>query len=288
VSTFVNAVITGVGFGSLYGLVALGLVVIFKSTGILNFSAGSLMALGGLVAASVTGNGFWLATAFAMVVVAVVGGASNVVVMTPLLGRGLFPGVMATIGLTSVVQGVCGIKFGTRATFLDPPIGSPSVDLPLGTSMSSTLLVSLLLAVAATLVLTAGFRRTGVGLQLRAAASRPEVAMMFGANPARIFTYAWAVAGALAALAGTLLASLTVADMSIAAFAVRAFAAMIVGGVDSLGGALLGGISIGVVELLAGTYLGNDYRIPSTMIVLMAFLLVRPSGMFGTPEVVRP
>ena len=78
------------------------------------------------------------------------------------------------------------------------------------------------------------------------------------------------MAGALAAVAGALLASLTVADMSIAAFAVRAFAAMIVGGVDSLGGALLGGISIGVVELLAGTYLGNDFRIPSTMVVLMA------------------
>jgi branched-chain amino acid transport system permease protein len=288
VSTFVNAVITGVGFGSLYGLVALGLVVIFKSTGILNFSAGSLMALGGLVAASMTGNGFWLATAFALVVVAVVGGASNLVVMNPLLGRGLFPGVMVTIGLTSIVQGVCGIKFGTRGIFLDSPIATPSVDLPLGTTMSSTLLVSLLVAVAATLVLHVAFQRTGVGLQLRAAASRPEIATMFGANPARIFTYAWAVAGALAAIAGTLLASLTVADMSIAAFAVRAFAAMIVGGVDSLGGALLGGISIGVVELLAGTYLGNDWRIPSTMVVLMAFLLLRPSGMFGTPEVVRP
>jgi branched-chain amino acid transport system permease protein len=288
VSTFANALITGIGFGSLYGLVALGLVVIFKSTGILNFSAGSLMALGGLVAASVTGSGFWLAAAFALVIVAAVGATSNIVVMTPLLGRGLFPGVMVTIGLTSIVQGVCGIKFGARATFLDPPITSPSVDLPLGTTMSSTLLISLLVAVAATLVLHVGFQRTGVGLQLRAAASRPEVAAMFGANPARIFTYAWAVAGALAAIAGALLASLTVADMSIAAFAVRAFAAMIVGGVDSLGGALLGGISIGVVELLAGTYLGNDYRIPSTMVVLMAFLLLRPSGMFGTPEVVRP
>ena len=287
-STFVNAVISGVGFGSLYGIVALGLVVIFKSTGILNFSAGSLMALGGLVAASVTGNGFWLATAFAVVVVAVVGAASNVVVMRPLLGRGLFPGVMVTIGLTSVVQGVCAIKFGARASFLDPPIESPSVGLPAGASMSSTLLVSLLLAVAATAALTLVFQRTGVGLQLRAAASRPEVATMFGANPVRIFTFAWAVAGALAAVAGALLASLTVADMSIAAFAVRAFAAMIVGGVDSLGGALLGGISIGVVELLAGTYLGNDFRIPSTMIVLMVFLLIRPSGMFGTPEVVRP
>ena len=287
-STFVNAVITGVGFGSLYGLVALGLVVIFKSTGILNFSAGALMALGGLTAASVTGSGFWMATAFAVVVVAVVAGASNIVVMNPLLGRGLFPGVMVTIGLASIVQGVSAIKFGARGIFLDSPIADPSVDLPLGMTMSSTLLVSLFVAVAATLVLQVSFQRTGVGLQLRAAASRPEIATMFGANPARIFTYAWAVAGALAAIAGALLASLTVADMSIAAFAVRAFAAMIVGGVDSLGGALLGGISIGVVEILAGTYLGNDYRLPSTMVVLMAFLLLRPSGMFGTPEVVRP
>jgi len=103
VSDFLNAILSGMGFGSLYGLVALGLVVIFKSTGVLNFSAGSLMALGGLVAASMTGSGFWLATAFAVVVVAFVGGASNVVVMNPLLGRGLFPSVMVTIGLTSIV-----------------------------------------------------------------------------------------------------------------------------------------------------------------------------------------
>jgi branched-chain amino acid transport system permease protein len=288
VSSFVNAVLSGIGFGSLYGLVALGLVVIFKSTGILNFSAGSLMALGGLAAASVTGNGFWLATAFAIVIVTVVGGVSNVAVMNPLLGRGLFPGVMVTIGLSSIVEGVCAIKFGTRAIFLDSAIEKPALDLPGGTSMSTTLFISLILAVAATVVLSIGFQRTGIGLQLRAAAARPEVATMFGANPARIFTVAWAVAGALAALAGALLASLTVADMSIAAFAVRAFAAMIVGGVDSLGGAMAGGILIGVIELLAGTYLGNDYRIPSTMIVLMAFLLLRPSGMFGTPEVVRP
>ena len=287
-STFLNAVLSGIGFGSLYGLVALGLVVIFKSTGILNFSAGSLMALGGLVAASMTGSGFWMAAAFAVVVVTVIAGASNVVVMNPLLGRGLFPGVMVTIGLASIVEGVCAIKFGARAIFLDPPIQNPAIDLPGELTMSSTLLVSLVLALSATVILSIGFQRTGVGLQLRAAAARPEVATMFGANPARIFTYAWAVAGALAAIAGTLLASLTVADMSIAAFAVRAFAAMIVGGVDSLGGAMAGGIMIGVIELLAGTYLGNDYRIPSTMIVLMAFLLLRPSGMFGTPEVVRP
>jgi branched-chain amino acid transport system permease protein len=288
VSTFVNAVLSGIGFGSLYGLVALGLVVIFKSTGILNFSAGSLMALGGLAAASVTGNGFWLATAFAIVIVTVVAGVSNVAVMNPLLGRGLFPGVMVTIGLSSIVEGVCAIKFGTRAIFLDSPIEKPAFELPGGTSMSTTLFVSVVLAVAATVVLSIGFQRTGIGLQLRAAAARPEVATMFGANPGRIFTVAWAVAGALAALAGALLASLTVADMSIAAFAVRAFAAMIVGGVDSIGGAMAGGILIGLIELLAGTYLGNDYRIPSTMIVLMAFLLLRPSGMFGTPEVVRP
>lgn len=287
-SNFLNAVLSGIGFGSLYGLVALGLVVIFKSTGILNFSAGSLMALGGLVAASMTGSGFWLATGFAAVVVALVGAASNATVMNPLLGRGLFPGVMVTIGLSSIVEGVCAIKFGTRAIFFDPPVTKPSINLPGGTTMSTTLLVSLVLAGLATLLLSAGFRRTGVGLQLRAAASRPEVAMMFGANPARIFTIAWAVAGALAAVAGALLASLTVADMSIAAFAVRAFAAMIVGGVDSLTGAMAGGLLIGVVELLAGTYLGNDWRIPSTMLVLMAFLLLRPSGIFGTPEVVRP
>jgi branched-chain amino acid transport system permease protein len=288
VDTFLNACATGIGFGSLYGLVALGLVVIFKSTGILNFSAGALMALGALVAASTTDRGFWTAAAFAVVVVALVGAAANVAVLNPLLGRGLFPGVMVTIGLTSIILGICGIMFGTRGIFLDAPVNQPSVKLGTGIIVSSTLLVSLVLAVLATAALVVAFRRTGVGLQLRAAAVRPDVAVMFGANPARIFTYAWAVAGALAAVAGALLASLTVADMSIAGFAVRAFAAMIVGGVDSLGGALLGGITIGMVEILAGTYLGNDYRLPSTMVVLMLFLLVRPSGMFGTPEVVRP
>ncbi len=286
-SDFLNAVISGIGFGSLYGLVALGLVVVFKSTGILNFSAGALMAVGGLVAASV-GHGFWISAAVAIVVVAAIGGTANLVVMRPLLGRGLFPGVMVTIGLASILQGVAGIKFGHQATFLDSPIEQASFQLPLDTTMSSTLLVSLMVSVAATVALSIAFRRTPVGLQLRAAASRPEVAAAFGANPTWIFTYAWAVAGALAALAGALLASLTVADLSIAAFALRAFSAMIVGGVDSLGGAMLGGVLVGVIELLAGTYLGNDFRIPSTMLLLMVFLLLRPQGLFGNPEVIRP
>jgi len=286
-SDFLNAVISGIGFGSLYGLVALGLVVVFKSTGILNFSAGALMAVGGLVAASV-GQGFWVSALIAIVVVAAIGGTANLVVMRPLLGRGLFPGVMVTIGLASILQGVAGIAFGHQATFLDAPIEQASFQLPFNTTMSSTLLVSLVLSVTATVALSIAFRRTPVGLQLRAAASRPEVAAAFGANPTWIFTYAWAVAGALAALAGALLASLTVADLSIAAFALRAFSAMIVGGVDSLGGAMLGGVLVGVIELLAGTYLGNDFRIPSTMLLLMVFLLLRPQGLFGSPEVIRP
>jgi branched-chain amino acid transport system permease protein len=288
VTDFLNAIIGGAGFGSLYGLVALGLVVVFKSTGILNFSAGALMAVGGLVSASFGSSGFWIAAALAVAIVAAVGALANVTVMRPLLGRGLFPGVMVTIGLTSVLEGTSGIVFGQQARFLVNPIASPTITLPFGTSMSSTLMVAVVLSVATTLLLSIAFKRTAVGLQLRAAAVRPEVAAMFGANPSRIFTYAWAVAGALAALAGALLASLTVADISIAAFALRAFAAMIVGGVDSLGGALLGGILVGIIELLAGTYLGDDYRLPSTMAVLMVFLLIRPAGLFGTAEVIRP
>ncbi|WP_214103090.1 branched-chain amino acid ABC transporter permease [Acrocarpospora catenulata] len=285
---FLNALLSGAGFGALYGLVALGLVVIFKSTGILNFSGGALMAVGGVVAAGLGAQGFWIAAGIAVVAVAGVGAVANLTVMRPLLGRGLFPGVMVTIGLTSVIEGSSGILFGRQPRFLADPIGVPTFQLPFGTSMSSTLAVAFGLSAAATALLAVAFRRTSVGLQLRAAAVRPEVAAMFGANPGRIFTYAWAVAGGLAALAGALLASLTVADISIAAFALRAFAAMIVGGVDSLGGAFLGGILVGVTELLAGTYLGDDFRLPSTMVVLMVFLMVRPQGLFGTPEVVRP
>ncbi|GAA1023309.1 branched-chain amino acid ABC transporter permease [Acrocarpospora pleiomorpha] len=285
---FLNAVWSGSGFGSLYGLVALGLVVIFKSTGILNFSGGALMAVGGVVAAGLGAQGFWVAAGIAVVAVAGVGAVANLTVMRPLLGRGLFPGVMVTIGLASVIEGTSGILFGRQPRFLPDPIGVATFDLPFGTSMSSTLAVALGLSAGATVLLAIAFKRTSVGLQLRAAAVRPEVASMFGANPGRIFTYAWAVAGGLAALAGALLASLTVADISIATFALRAFAAMIVGGVDSLGGAFLGGILVGVTEMLAGTYLGDDFRLPSTMVVLMVFLMVRPQGLFGTPEVVRP
>jgi branched-chain amino acid transport system permease protein len=285
---FLNAVINGAGFGSLYGLVALGLVVIFKSTGILNFSAGALLAVGGLVAATFTGLGFWAAAAVAVVIVAGLGALANVTVLRPLLGRGLFPGVMVTIGLTSILQGSAGIVFGRQSKFLASPMEEPRFQLAFGTAIPSTLLVAIVVALAATALLSVAFQRTSVGLQLRAAAVRPEVATMCGANLARIFTYAWAAAGALAALAGALLASLTVADLSIAGFALRAFAAMIVGGVDSLGGAMLGGMLVGVIEIVAGTYLGNDFRLPSTMIILMVFLLIRPQGLFGTPEVIRP
>ena len=281
---FLNAVVNGIGLGAVYGLVAVGIALLFKSTGLLNFAHGILMTTGALMASAMVSGGrsFWTAAAIAIAVTGLIGGLIHLSVIRPLATRGLFAGVMVTIGLSEVIHGILSIHYGPGQRLLPPPIKVSQIEVFGGARISSTLLLCggvVLLAVGALALL---FRFTLLGVQLRGAAVNPQLATGFGANLAVIFTIAWVVAAALGATAGILLGTLSVIELTLGDFALRAFTALIVGGADSIPGALVGGLVVGVVELLSGTYLGSEYRVVATMALLLVFLVARPTGLFGS------
>ncbi|MGB3411767.1 MAG: branched-chain amino acid ABC transporter permease [Microthrixaceae bacterium] len=286
---FLNAVVNGIGLGSVYGLVAVGLVLLFKSTGLLNFAHGMLMTTGALMAAAMVSGGrsFWAAAAIAIAVTALLGGLIHLTVIRPLATRGLFAGVMVTIGLSEVMHGVLSIHYGPGQRLLPPPIKVSQVEIFGGARISTTLLLCLAVVLTAVGLLGLLFRYTLLGVQLRGASQSPQLAAGFGANLALIFTIAWVISAGLGATAGILLGTLSVIELTLGDFALRAFTALIVGGADSIPGALVGGIVVGLVELLSGTYLGSEYRLVATMGLLLAFLVIRPTGLFGSGRLRR-
>lgn len=281
-------VLNGIGLGAIYGLVALGFALVLKGTGILNFAHGAFMVLGAFIAYSVGSvTGFWVGFFAGMVALAALGAVLYFVVFKKLLGRGPFAGLMVTIGLFEVLLGSIGFIYGFNSRKLPSATASPRVEFGEGISVATPFVIA-----AAILLVTVGslalfLSQTRIGTQIRALGKRTDVTLMMGASPALLFAIIWGVSAATGAAAGTLLASLTVADLGLAGFMLRAISGLIVGGADSLGGALVGGVLVGVVELLTGTYLGSEYRLVITMIILLGFMLVRPQGFFGSKALER-
>jgi len=284
-----NALVNGAALGSVYGLVAVGIVLLFKSTGLLNFSHGMLMTAAALMAAAgyAGGRGFWWSSAVAITFVAGLGAVIHLTAIRPLATRGLFAGVMVTIGVGEIIHGALSIHYGPGQRLLPPPVRLRQIDIFGVAGVSSTLLFCMAVVAGLVILLGVMFRFTLIGVQLRGAAQNPRLAISFGANLTVLFTVAWAVSAALGAAAGIMLGTLSVIELTLGDFALRAFAAIIVGGADSIPGALLGGVLVGIVELLAGTYLGSEYRLVTTMAVLLVFLIARPTGLLGSRSLRR-
>lgn len=284
-----NTLVSGLGLGAIYGLVALGFTLIFKSTGILNFAHGNFMVIGAFLTAvfASLGLGFWPAVALSLLVVAAVGAVTHLVVLRKLVAKGLFAGVMATIGIAEILSGASGIAFGYQQKVLPTPLPTRSLSLGGQVSVNASLAVAGVVLVVVVLILNTIFRRTLLGTQLKALGEDSHTALLVGGNPNLLFAVTWAIAAALGAIAGGLLGAATIADHEIQGFGLRAFTAVIVGGIESLPGALLGGLFVGITEMAAGAYLGSEWRLPVTMMLLMIFLLARPNGLLGMGELKR-
>ncbi len=288
---FVQLVVKGLALGSAYGLVALGFVVVFKATGVVNFSQGAFLVGGAYL--TFTASVRWGLPFPVGVVAAGVGavGLALVVeraVVRPLASAGA-PAVtvlLATFGVGIVLDQVVTLVWGFRPHHIGDPWGVASVRWA-GVALSQVDLATLAVAAASFGGLAWFFRRTMVGLALRASAADVEGAAALGIRPALASRTAWALAAAAGALAGVLLASgPAAATPTLGEVALRAFPAVILGGFVSLGGALAGGLVVGVVEVLTAGYLpGNELVVP--YLVMLAVLLVRPHGLFVAREASR-
>jgi branched-chain amino acid transport system permease protein len=297
VRDFLQLLVAGVAVGALYALVALGFVIIYKATGVINFAQGALLLLGAYFVVSFHETmklPYVVATLLSMAACAVVGVIIERLILSRMVGQPVFAVIMITLGLTIFFEQVVIWRWGGQVRNLTDPFGLDTftvsdIVIPV-VNVVRIVVAALLLA-----VFFLFFRYSRLGVAMRATASDQEAALAQGISARRIFALSWAVAAAVAALAGVLLASGgRGVDPSLGVVALVAFPAIILGGLDSPGGAVVGGVVMGVVETMTSGYsdrlpefLGHNFHRVTPYVVLVAILLVRPYGLFGTPEVRR-
>ncbi|WP_166350796.1 branched-chain amino acid ABC transporter permease [Phytoactinopolyspora limicola] len=287
----------GVALGSTYALIALGFVIIYKATGVLNFAQGGVLAIGAYLAYTYTnhiGIAFAVAAALACLSVAVLGIGFERTVLRRMVGQPPFAVVMVTIGLLFVLESLVTVVWGFDHRYPTNPWNVQTVavgDIVLGVRD----LWTIALTAAAVLALFVFFRFSTLGLAMRVTAFDPEAALAQGISARRVYAMSWAIASALGALAGvTVAAGPGGLSPEIGLIALVAFPAMIVGGMDSPAGAVLAGLLIGLAEALTRGYqdqlfswAGDNVSTIVPYLLMIAILLIRPYGLLGTKEVRR-
>ncbi|HHC08465.1 MAG TPA: branched-chain amino acid ABC transporter permease [Actinobacteria bacterium] len=305
---FVNALASGIALGAIYATLALGFVLIFKATQVVNFAHGAIAALGAYLvsyfATALNVPGRWvpglpptaqwfLSVVVAVAVTALIGIAIERVTIRPMIGEPLFSVAMITLGLDLVIRTVTNDFMNNQVRGLGDPFGSQVIEIGffrIAQTQVVTIVVALLL-----MVYLAWFFRTRMGVAMRATAFDQEAAMAQGIDVGKVFAVAWAIGAGLAAIGG-IFSSVFPRGAGVSPFtfaiAFRAFPAVVIGGLDSIVGAIVGGMLVGVAEVLAGTYLtqkflGQGFAGIVPWLFMMLVLLIKPYGLFGTEEVRR-
>ena len=281
----VQLIISGIAQGCIYGLIALGFVLIYKATETVSFAQGELMMLGafcGLAAMSMLGFPFWLAVLSAIAAMAVFGVVLERLVIRPILGQPAFSIVMLTIGIGYVARGLVTMipGIGTETHALEVPYRNVTWNLG-----SLVLSAEQMVVIAVTAVLCAAlfamFRYSKLGIAMQASSQNQLAAYYMGIPVKRLNGLVWGLAAAVAAVAGLLLAPITFVYANMGFIGLKAFPAAVVGGFGSLPGAIVGGLIIGIVESLSGFYLPEGFKDIAAYIVVLIMLMVRPNGLFG-------
>ncbi len=282
---FLQLVISGIAQGCIYGLIALGFVLIYKATETVSFAQGDLMMLGafaGLAGMTMLGFPFWLAVISAIGAMALLGLVTERLVIRPILGQPAFSIVMLTIGLGYVGRGLITMipGIGTETHTLPVPYKDQAWTLGgLIVSMEQTAVIVVTAVLCAALY--ALFKYSKLGLAMQASSQNQLAAYYMGIPVKRLNGLVWALAAAVAAIAGLLLAPITFVHANMGFIGLKAFPAAVVGGFGSLPGAIVGGLVIGIVESLSGFYLPEGFKDIAAYIVVLIMLMVKPNGLFG-------
>jgi branched-chain amino acid transport system permease protein len=296
-SELLQLVFNGLSLGARYALVALGFVIIYRATGVINFAQGGLVAVGAYLTYAFANGAalpFAVAVILAIACAGLVGAGVERVVLRHMVGEPVFAVIMVTIGLLFIMEQAVTAIWGFDALNLADPWGVDTVEA-LGITMAVRDLWTLAIAAAIVAGFFAFFRFSKLGVAMRATAFDAEAALAQGISARSVYMVSWAISAGLAALAGVTLASGAAAlTPTIGAIALVAFPAMIVGGLDSPVGAVLGGMIIGLTQALTAGYqqdvapwLGDNFAAVMPYVVMILILLVRPYGLFGTREVRR-
>jgi branched-chain amino acid transport system permease protein len=284
--------IAGLCVGFMYSLVAIGFVLIYKTSGVLNFAQGAMVLFAALTFVSLHEEGiaFWLAFAITLVAMILLGILIEALVLRPLVNQPPITLFMATLGLSYVIEGAAQLFWGTQVHQLD--LGIQDVPLPLTSVLISQFdLFCAGVAGAIVAALTVLFRYTRTGIAFRAAAEDQYAALNTGLRLPRIWAIVWAVAGFIALVAGMLWGARTGVQFSLSLVVLKSLPVLVLGGFDSIAGAIAGGLIIGLTETLAevyiGPYVGGGIDQWIAYVIALVFLLVRPTGLFGQRSVER-
>jgi branched-chain amino acid transport system permease protein len=291
---FVQLVVNGLVVGSIYALVAMGFVIIFKATSVLNFAQGEFLLLGAYVSLALmtrTRVPFAAAVVLTIAFAAVLGLAIERLVLRPMIGEPVVSMIMVTLGLSSILRAVVQGVWGTDTRPF--PEVFPSTPVRIGPVPVSRAYLWSFACVVVLLVLTSlFFKYSRYGIAMRATAFSQQVALSLGISVRFMFALAWAIAAAVSAVGGILLGAVrTGVDQSLALIGLKVLPVVILGGLDSLVGAIVGGLLIGVLENLAGGYLdpvlGGGVKEVAPFVILVAILMVKPYGLFGKVRIER-
>ena len=286
---FLQLTISGLTNGAVYALVALGFVLIYKSSDVINFSQGQLLLVGAYVSyffIAQIGLPWPIGIALALVVGVLLGIVIERLVLRPLIGEPIISVIMVTIGLSSLLNAFVTGIWSTRPRAFPRFIPSNDVNL-LGTMTSADRLWAIGLAVVMLAAFTIFFRRSPDGIAMRAVADDQQAALSMGISIKRIFAVAWSISAVTATLAGILLANIIGVSGDIGRIGLRVFPVVILGGLDSIPGAIVGGLIIGLLEAWTGGYIGSGLGQVLPFVVLVIILMVRPYGLFGQEIIER-
>jgi branched-chain amino acid transport system permease protein len=282
---FLQLVISGIAQGCIYGLIALGFVLIYKATETVSFAQGELMMLGafcGLACMTFLGFPFWLSVLSSIAAMAAFGVFLERLVIRPILGQPAFSVVMLTIGIGYVARGLITMIPGIGTDTHTLPVPYKDQIWKLG---GLVLNVEQMVVIAVTALLSGVlylvFSRSKVGLAMQASSQNQLAAYYMGIPVKRLNGLVWGLAAAVAAIAGLLLAPITFVHANMGFIGLKAFPAAVVGGFGSLPGAIVGGLVIGIVESLSGFYLPDGIKDVAAYVVVLIMLMVKPNGLFG-------
>ncbi len=296
---FIQLLITGIVLGSVYALVALGFVLIYKSTSVINFAQGELLMLGAYICLQFvielqahTGLGlytiFWISFFATLIVCGIIGLLIERAFLRKMIGEPIISIIMLTIGLSSFLRGIIQFFWGTQ-TKVFPQIFSQKPIMLFGKiPVSEIYLYAIAFSAIFLGIFTLFFKYNRSGIAMRATADDQQAAMSMGISIKRIFALAWCIAAIVAAVGGIVIGNINGINVSLSFYGLKVFPVVILGGLDSIGGAIVGGLIIGILENLCGGYL--DPHMPgikevAPFIVLVLILMIKPYGLFGTEEI---
>lgn len=282
-------VLSGLGTGGLYALTGLAFVMIYKATRVVNIAIGELLMMGAYIFFAFSaglGLPVWLAIPAALVVSGAFGAVIERTMIRPMLGESPIASFMVTVGLASILVGLVELIWTADQQRL--PEFLPGKPVVIGEAMlSAKVFYGFWIAVVLMATVLLSFRYWRGGVALRATASDQQAAYSMGINVPRVFSLSWVAAAMIACVAGIVVGSIGGISSVMGVFGLSVLVVVIFGGLDSVLGAMVGGLVVGVVEALAGFYLGGEYKILATFSLLVLILLVRPYGLFGTHEIER-